>query len=115
MWRFSQADNLTKEQRAYSCGGQGTRTAQKERSARQPEFRFPRFHTMVFVDVCYWHGCEYWLPRIQGNAQRDRRNTRELRAAGWKVIRIREHELKASPVRCCIWKIMTAMRPEEAC
>jgi hypothetical protein len=34
-------------------------------------------------------------------------------ASGWKVARIREHELKASPMRC-IRKIMAAMRPEKA-
>ena len=84
---------------------------------------FPRFNTVVFVDGCYWHGCrkcglgsktnnEYWGPKILGNANRDRRNTRELRAAGWKVIRIWEHDLKAAPMKC-IRKIMTAIGPEE--
>jgi DNA mismatch endonuclease (patch repair protein) len=89
----------------------------------RPDFVFARFRTVVFVDGCYWHGCrkcclgsksngEYWGPKIEGNAQRDRRNTKELRAAGWKVVRIWEHELKMNPMKC-IKKIMLAIGPEK--
>ncbi|MBV9504751.1 MAG: very short patch repair endonuclease [Acidobacteriia bacterium] len=137
------ADNLTSEQRSYnmsrirSRGNSSTeqaliavmRTAgirgwrRKSKLCGKPDFVFPRFNTVVFVDGCYWHGCrkcglgaktnnEYWGPKISGNAKRDRRNTRELRAAGWKVIRIWEHELKAAPMKC-IRKIMIAIGPEE--
>jgi DNA mismatch endonuclease (patch repair protein) len=88
----------------------------------RPDFVFPRFQTVVFVDGCYWHGCrkcrlgsksnnEYWGPKIEGNAKRDRRNTKELRALGWKVVRIWEHDLKANPMKC-IKKIMLAIGPE---
>jgi len=77
----------------------------------KPDFVFSGFRTVVFVDGCYWHGCpkcclssktnnKYWEPKIQGNAKRDRKNTRELRAAGWKVVRIWEHDLKANPMKC---------------
>jgi DNA mismatch endonuclease (patch repair protein) len=137
------ADNLTSEQRSYnmsrirSRGNSSTeqalitvmRTAgirgwrRKSKLCGKPDFVFPRFNTVVFVDGCYWHGCrkcrlgsktnnEYWGPKILGNAKRDRRNTRELRAAGWKVIRIWEHDLKAAPMKC-IRKIMIAIGPEE--
>jgi DNA mismatch endonuclease (patch repair protein) len=137
------ADNLTKEQRSYnmsrirSRGNSSTeqaliavmRTAgirgwrRKSTLCGKPDFVFPRFKTVVFVDGCYWHGCrkcrlgsktnnEYWGPKILGNAKRDRRNTRELRAAGWKVIRIWEHDLKAAPMKC-IRKIMIAIGPED--
>lgn len=137
------ADNLTKAQRSYamsrirSQGNSSTEQAlisamrragihgwrRKSKLCGRPDFVFPRFHTAVFVDGCYWHGCrtcalrsktnnDYWGPKIEGNARRDRRNTKDLRAAGWKVVRIWEHDLKAAPMRC-IRKIMVAIGPEE--
>lgn len=89
----------------------------------KPDFVFKRFRTAVFVDGCYWHGCrkcclgsksnnEYWGPKIAGNVSRDRRNTKALRAEGWKVVRIWEHDLKADPMKC-LEKIMVAIGPEK--
>jgi DNA mismatch endonuclease (patch repair protein) len=43
---------------------------------------------------------DYWIPKIQRNKARDRQINRLLRNAGWKVIRIWEHQLTASPERC---------------
>jgi DNA mismatch endonuclease, patch repair protein len=91
----------------------------KNKLCGKPDFVFPTFHTAVFVDGCFWHGCrkcglasktnsDYWEPKILRNAQRDRRNTKELRAKGWKVVRIWEHELKAAPMTC-LRKIMIAI------
>jgi DNA mismatch endonuclease (patch repair protein) len=64
---------------------------------------FTRDQIAVFVDGCFWHGCPehgntpkantaYWGPKLERNRQRDRRVTRELRADGWLVIRVWEHE-----------------------
>lgn len=95
----------------------------KSKLCGRPDFVFPRFHVAVFVDGCYWHGCrkcalrsksnvDYWKPKIAGNAKRDRANSKTLRQAGWRVIRIWEHELKAKPMKC-LSKIMSALhRPE---
>jgi DNA mismatch endonuclease (patch repair protein) len=58
----------------------------------------------VFVDGCFWHACpehggnprsnsEYWGPKLTRNRERDVRNTTELEAAGWTVVRVWEHEL----------------------
>jgi DNA mismatch endonuclease (patch repair protein) len=137
------ADNLTKEQRSYamsrirSRGNSSTEKAlikvmraagitgwrRKSSLWGKPDFVFPRFRTVVFVDGCYWHGCrkcslgsktnnEYWGPKLHGNAVRDRRNTKQLREAGWTVVRIWEHDLKADPMKC-IRKIMVAIGPEQ--
>jgi len=95
----------------------------KSKLCGRPDFVFPRFHIAVFVDGCYWHGCrkcslgsksnvEYWKPKIAGNIKRDRSNSRALRGDGWRVVRIWEHDLKASPMKC-LAKIMSAMRPQE--
>jgi len=57
----------------------------------------------VFVDGCFWHGCpdharkprsnaDYWGPKLDSNIERDRRVDRALTEAGWRVVRIWEHE-----------------------
>jgi DNA mismatch endonuclease (patch repair protein) len=68
---------------------------------------FMRARLAVFVDGCFWHSCpihaslptanaEWWLQKLQANVARDRRNDRELAAAGWRVLRIWEHEPAAN-------------------
>ena len=74
--------------------------------AGKPDFVFDEKKIAVFVDGCFWHGCKckrlskthrsFWKNKIETNIARDKRVSRELRQQGWKVIRIREHELKAS-------------------
>lgn len=71
---------------------------------RQADLVFPRKKVAVFVDGCFWHGCEehgrrnhrtngwYWPDKIQSNVQRDRDTDLKLLAAGWAVVRIWEHE-----------------------
>lgn len=70
-----------------------------------PDLIFTRRRVAVFVDGCFWHGCSKchefanslnvkWQAKIAGNADRDRRVTRELQDDGWTVIRVWEHELQ---------------------
>jgi G:T-mismatch repair DNA endonuclease (very short patch repair protein) len=37
---------------------------------------------------------EFWMNKLQGNKDRDKFVTRELRKMGWAVVRVWEHELK---------------------
>src|SRR5476651_399510 len=71
----------------------------------RPDFVFRARRVAVFVDGCFWHGCPrhyrrpgsrraFWDAKIARNRARDRLVTRALRKAGWKVLRIWEHELK---------------------
>jgi DNA mismatch endonuclease (patch repair protein) len=71
----------------------------------KPDFVFRKHRLAVFVDGCFWHGCrwhcrmpqahrEYWQRKIARNSARDRTTTRELRATGWRVLRIWEHALR---------------------
>jgi len=71
----------------------------------KPDFVFSRQRFAVFVDGCFWHGCPrhatwprtraaFWRRKIEGNRTRDRLVSRRLRAKGWTVLRIWEHELK---------------------
>jgi len=43
-------------------------------------------------------GKEFWAKKMAGNIARDRFVNRQLRKAGWRVVRIWEHELR-NPVR----------------
>lgn len=64
-------------------------------------FRFAK--VAIFIDGCFWHGCpihgtqakanaEFWRAKIERNQQRDADTTAQLERAGWKVVRVWEHE-----------------------
>lgn len=70
---------------------------------RRADIVFPKARVAVFVDGCFWHGCpehgtwpkasaEWWKQKIESNQHRDRDTTARLEAAGWRVIRIWEHD-----------------------
>jgi DNA mismatch endonuclease (patch repair protein) len=76
----------------------------------KPDFSFLSARLAVFVDGCFWHGCKicrrnmkpstnsaYWLTKIARNKARDHKVNAELRRAGWRVIRIWEHEVSKAP------------------
>jgi DNA mismatch endonuclease (patch repair protein) len=71
----------------------------------KPDFVFLKFKLAVFVDGCFWHGCPrcystpksnraFWRRKITTNRKRDLAVKRALRKAGWRVLRIWQHELK---------------------
>jgi DNA mismatch endonuclease (patch repair protein) len=70
---------------------------------RRADLVFPRARTAVFIDGCFWHGCPdhgaapksnaaWWQAKIARNRERDAETDARLRAAGWIVLRIWEHE-----------------------
>jgi DNA mismatch endonuclease (patch repair protein) len=70
----------------------------------KPDFVFRREQVAVFVDGCFWHGCprhatrpknnrEFWRRKLSANKARDGLVTRALQRAGWRVLRVWEHEL----------------------
>lgn len=69
----------------------------------KPDVVFTKKRLAVFVDGCFWHRCpihgtepsvntSYWEPKLTRNVDRDRRVDEALSGAGWRVIRIWEHE-----------------------
>ena len=57
----------------------------------------------VFVDGCWWHGCEehysapranadYWHRKVESNRRRDADTNGRLQEAGWIVLRFWEHD-----------------------
>ena len=70
---------------------------------RRADIVFPRLKIAIFVDGCFWHSCprhrsqpkangEWWNQKLAANRRRDTDTNRKLRRAGWRVIRIWEHE-----------------------
>jgi len=89
----------------------------------RPDFVFPKLNVAVFVDGCFWHGCprhssparwlrrsamprvarqdakaprtgkRFWRDKLAANRKRDRLVNRALRSAGWRVVRVWEHQL----------------------
>ncbi len=78
----------------------------------RPDIVFPKQRVVVFCDGDFWHGRDlnrrlaklahgnnpnYWTAKIAGNAERDRRVTRELEDAGWTVLRYWETDVLRRP------------------
>jgi DNA mismatch endonuclease (patch repair protein) len=74
---------------------------------------FPRLKVAVFVNGCFWHACPdhatwpvanaaFWSAKILGTRQRDLRNDTLLRAAGWTVVRLWEHQPLAEMTDCVV-------------
>lgn len=83
-----------------------------------PDFVFEIDKVAVFVEGDFWHGWRFpqwrhklppkWQDKIEKNRSRDLRNHRKLRRAGWKVIRIWEHQLVRNPAKC-VDRILAAL------
>lgn len=65
----------------------------------RPDVALPGRKVAIFAHGCFWHrhaGCknsklpstrpEFWLAKLQGNMERDRRDTDALMAAGWRAL-----------------------------
>jgi len=71
-----------------------------------PDIVMPGRQIAIFVHGCFWHahrGCEYakvpatrpdfWVAKLQANADRDQRAVEKLAALGWRVL--------------CVWECAT--------
>lgn len=91
--------------------------------AGSPDFAFHSKKVAAFLDGDFWHGRplllgrgmptanrEFWVRKLKRNAARDRRVTRELRLAGWKVLRVWTSDFRRDPGRA-LRRILRALRP----
>jgi len=75
-----------------------------------PDIVLSRRKVAIFVHGCFWHrhkGCknavlpktraEFWLGKLEGNVERDRRNATALKQQGWRVLTIWECEVGEEP------------------
>lgn len=73
----------------------------------RPDIVLPKYRTVIFVNGCFWHGheeCRYyrlpksnvdfWQEKIERNRARDARNEAELKALGWRVLRVWECDIR---------------------
>ncbi|SDM35126.1 DNA mismatch endonuclease, patch repair protein [Nonomuraea maritima] len=84
----------------------------------RPDIVFTARKIAVFVDGCFWHVCPehgrqpttnewYWAPKLRRNIERDRAADAALKAAGWHVVRLWEHE----PLPTAVQTVVTALNP----
>lgn len=74
----------------------------------RPDIVFPRERVVVFCDGDFWHGRDldarvaklaaghnapYWVAKIRGNVERDRKHDALLAADGWDVLRFWEKDI----------------------
>ena len=119
------ADNHTPEARSYNMSRIRSTNTKPEEQVRKalfsrgfryrkndkrfpgkPDIVLPKYHTVIFVNGCFWHmhDCsgfvwpksrlDYWRPKLIHNAERDRKNYSELEDNGWNVIVVWECQLK---------------------
>ncbi|MBR8314249.1 DNA mismatch endonuclease Vsr [Burkholderia dolosa] len=73
----------------------------------RPDLVFAKRRKVIFVHGCFWHrheGCrlarlpksrlDFWRPKLEANAERDKEVERRLTELGWKVLTIWECEVK---------------------
>jgi DNA mismatch endonuclease (patch repair protein) len=76
----------------------------------RPDATFTGCRIALFVDGCFWHGCplhgilprsnvDYWHPKLRRNRERDAEVDSALEAAGWRSVRVWEHDLPATAVQ----------------
>lgn len=78
-----------------------------DRVPGKPDIAVPSKKLAIFIDGAFWHGRDfedikhkltpYWRKKIESNVLRDRRQKKELRALGWKTMRVWEDELRRNP------------------
>lgn len=91
----------------------------------KPDITIPSSKIAVFIDGEFWHGYrwgikknkikanrDYWIPKIEGNMTRDKRNRKLLRHEGWIVIRLWEKQIMRSPLRS-LQKVLSKMGANE--
>lgn len=89
---------------------------------READLVFVGPRVAVFVDGCFWHCCPehatsprangaWWATKLAANVARDRDTDERLRAAGWRVVRVWEHE---EPARAAA-RVARAVRRPSPC
>lgn len=74
----------------------------------KPDLVLPRLHLVIFVHGCFWHRhhcragqstpasrTDYWAPKFERTVLRDRRNAKQLRRLGWRLLTVWECQTTA--------------------
>lgn len=121
--KIKMSDNLTKEQRKECMSKIKSKWTQQEKKTHnylkghkikhkmhpdiqgKPDILLTETKTVIFLHGCFWHKCpkcyvepktqkEYWIPKIEKNVKRDKKNSRLLQEQGFRVYKFWEHEVK---------------------
>jgi DNA mismatch endonuclease (patch repair protein) len=100
------APELTVRRALRESGFSGYRLHRRDLPGN-PDIVFIGRKKAIFVHGCFWHGhtcpeglrkpksnVDYWLPKIQGNRDRDENAIHQLHAAGWSVLVLWECEIE---------------------
>lgn len=85
----------------------------------RPDIVIRRASLVIFVDGCFWHGCRWhyqrpktnagkWSKKHLENKARDKRVNIALKKAGWRVIRVWEHNVR-NDLANCVEKIVSVI------
>jgi DNA mismatch endonuclease (patch repair protein) len=91
----------------------------------RPDIAFTSRRVAVFIDGCFWHACPehgskpksnewYWSPKLTRNVERDRAADAALVAAGWRVVRVWEHESLEAAVAAVLAAVGPRVKPAPA-
>ncbi len=89
----------------------------------KPDIVLPKYKTVIFVHGCFWHGhegCKYfvvpktrtewWLNKINGNVENDKKALRNLIENGWKIIVIFECDLKSGKIDTTLTQLLEQLK-----
>ncbi|MEI6333621.1 MAG: very short patch repair endonuclease [Methylococcaceae bacterium] len=94
----------------------------------KPDIVLPRYHAVIFVNGCFWHGhdcarfkwpktrTDFWRHKIEGNRANDQKVTEALLATGWRVGIVWECSLKGvkKSIEAIIYDISDWLRSDQA-
>lgn len=93
------------------------------RLAGKPDIVLPKYHTVIFVHGCFWHGhagcryfvipktrTEWWMEKFSGNQIKDEQSVKTLTEQGWHIIVVWECELKKNAVTDTFNRIENQLR-----
>lgn len=91
----------------------------KKKLPGKPDIVLPKYKTVIFVNGCFWHGhknCKYfvipktrtkwWIDKIEGNINNDKKKIRMLKENDWKVIILWECQLKPKKLLKTLHKLI---------
>lgn len=108
--------NNTKPELILRSGlwGKGIRFSRKcSKLPGKPDIVLDKYKTAVFIDGEFWHGYRwqqkkkkiksnrrYWIPKIERNIARDKKYNKELKKAGWRVVRFWQKQIIKDLPKC---------------
>lgn len=118
-------DRLTKQQRSYNMSRVRSKNTKPEvlifnllkeagykfrrhyKIHGKPDIAFPEHKIAIFIDGEFWHGKDFkewksslspfWLKKISGNIERDKKNAKLLKKEGWQSLHFWDKALTRNP------------------